>query len=266
MTNWNVTRRTLVLGSADSKTGWYAKTYTTSTVDMAIYPRNRRQAALNMGFIPHYEISGYCAVPILEGDEVEDAFGNFYAVELVDPYQVGDTFYYNECSLSKLPLHAERPTTSGTWASVDDPRYRMKAWLDTYLLAANLEKDDASTAATFTVCFDNPDYPIPRVFIDKAVDLVFTVGEPASEPLLNADKSTHSYRETVPVEIFVVNKTGLTAVNLKWQAERELRRIAETYMFSSVRTIRATAPRPFNAGSTMISSYQYTINYLRDTT
>ena len=164
----------------------------------------------------------------------------------------------------KMYPHADRAATSGTWTTVKDPRERMRTYLTTYLLTANLKKDNGSTAASFIVSYDGADYPAEKVFVDKDIDLIFTVGEPVSTPIFNADKTTDSYREQTPVTISVVNKAGITGANLKWQAEAELRRVAENNIFGSVRTIEKTNPLSTNYESAIIHSYTYLIDYVRE--
>ena len=340
MVSANVTLRTLVLGNQDTQTGWYGKTFTTSTIPMLIFAKGTFNAKLGIGGFSRYDFTGYTDAVLLKGDQSLDADGYYYDVRDVQPVMIGDTLVYNTVGLVMInPFTPNRAATSGTWSSYDDPRHRTKLWLDTYLTPtytatangaadgttiintshmeaddffngrtvtmltgtcatetavvsnyvlstgtitlvgtgfstqidaadtytiSNLLKDDGATNASFIVCYDMADYPAERVFIDKNVDLIFTCSEPVSTPIRNADRTTDSYRENCPVTVSVVNKTGVTGANLKWQAENELRRIFETYVFSSVRQIERANPLTTDYESAIIHSYTYLIDYVRE--
>ena len=51
--SFDVTRRELQLGAADTVTGWYAKAFAETTIEMAVIPRAMRSIALAAGFYPH---------------------------------------------------------------------------------------------------------------------------------------------------------------------------------------------------------------------
>jgi hypothetical protein len=142
---------------------------------------------------------------------------------------------------------------------VDDARDRTKVYLDSYLTAANLTKDDGSTLANFIVCFGSPDYPMERVFIDRGVDLIFSIGTPDSEAL----PVGIGYIENVPITVFTVNKPGITGTKLRWTAEEELRRVIETYPLGSLRTADRMSDNEQNLGSTVLYSVTYTMRYKR---
>lgn len=268
MTDTEVTLRTLSLGSQDSKTGWYGKSFDTSTIDMPIFPKGLTQVALQLGVFPKYDLTGFCNVPIREGDEILDKLGNYYGVDYVTNYNVGDIFYYADCALTLLSMHADRPTTSGTWPSYGDPRYRMKVWLDAYLNNANLLKDNGSTQVSFITMFDGADYPLSRVFTDKQVDLVYSIGESTSKGLYSQSKSLYGFVETTPINICCIDKTGITATRLKWQAEAELRRVCETYPFGSLRLMDTRRDTTQTSGSIIIYQTEFMLTYKRvsDTT
>lgn len=149
---------------------------------------------------------------------------------------------------------------------VDDARYRTKVWLDTYLSNANLTKDDDSTQVTFITAFGYPDYPLLRVFIDKAVDLVYSVGKPVSTPMMDPlTQSPYGYNEKVPIEITCITKQGVTGLKLLWKAEAELRRIAETNPEGSVRNLSDSTDIT-QMMSTIIHGVRVEMTYRRDTT
>ena len=269
MTSANVTRRALSLGDADATTGWYAKTFNETTIKMSIQPRGSNMLGTGAGFYAKYDITGFTASGVLEGDEIIDSNSTYYSVEAVEEEWWLDSFSHYICSLTRLPLHADRPTTYGTGASVDDPRYRMKVYLDTYLTAANLLEDNGVTEASFIVCFANPDYPIGKILITKSVDLVFTCGEPNSVPLPGFNHKPYGYEESVPITVYTVNKSGITAENLKQQAEAELRRIAETYPAPTATTlhlIASTRSATQRYGGQSIYGQTYVWTYRRDMT
>lgn len=149
---------------------------------------------------------------------------------------------------------------------VDDARSRTKVFLDTYLTAANMKEDDGATNATFLVAYGLPDYPLVRVFIDKSVDIVFSVGQPNSEALIDSDHYPIGYEEHVPITIYVTNKTGFTAVKRIWTAEAELRRICEANPTGSLRRITGTTPKTERLGGTWFWSMEYSLDYVRDLT
>lgn len=148
----------------------------------------------------------------------------------------------------------------------EDARYRTKYYLESYIVNANLTKDDDATQISFIVAFGNPDYPITKVFLTKGVDLVYSIGEPTSEPLLGADQTAYGYTEHVPIRTFCIDKTGITGTKLKWKAERELRRITETYPLGSQRSLERRGDNDKRLGSTILYSTEFILNYRRDIT
>jgi len=150
----------------------------------------------------------------------------------------------------------------------DDPRYRTKLYLDTYLDSTNITHDDGSTAATILVAFGFPDYPLIRVFDsdEKDVDVVFSIEEPNSTPLMGHDKIPYGYEEHVPITICCVDKPGITATKIKWKAEAELRRVLENYPYGSVRTLEKRSDNTQRIGGTTIYMTTWVLKYRRSTT
>jgi hypothetical protein len=150
----------------------------------------------------------------------------------------------------------------------DDPRYRMKLWMDTYLSNANLLWDDAVTQCTFITAYRDPPYPMERVLYEtKKVDLVYSIGIPTTTPKVDWDGATYGYRESVPILIQCPTKQGITGNKLYWQAEAELRRIAETYPLSSYRNIeRVGEPGHMEMGGWILFGGTVRFTYERDTT
>jgi len=263
-----VTRRELQLGAADPVTGWFAKNFAETTIEMAIFPRAMRSIALAAGLYPHYEVSGFHLDPVTEGDEVKDSFGNHYTVELIQPIPIGDSLGYYESNLTRLPIHYDMPTTYGTSATVEDPRHRTKDYLDTYFtsLPIVLLENDGVTPATHTVCWANPPYPIKTVFMTKGIDLVYSIDRQTSIPELGHDKYPTHYKEKVPIYVQAIDKTGISGHNLMWQGERQLRRVTEAYPLGSLRNIETVEFAPQVLGSTTLYSVKCVMDYTRNLT
>ena len=151
-------------------------------------------------------------------------------------------------------------------SSAEDPRYRTKVYLDTYLTAANLTDDAGFDQVKFIVFFADPDYPVARMFIDKFVELAFAVGEPETKAIIDSDGLILGYEENVPVTIYTMDKEGITAEKLKWKAERELRRIVETYPAGSYRRLQRRAGNDQKIESVTLRSTRWIMLYRRDTT
>lgn len=152
---------------------------------------------------------------------------------------------------------------------VNTAQYNMKTYLVAYITAAKLTEDNGTTLATFITAYDMPDYPLVRVFNDKAVDIVFSIGQAASSVLMDSDHYPIGYRESVPVNIYILDKTGLTAIKVMAKVEAELRRISEIYptaLPGSLRSISKTLPKPVLIGGTWFWNVEYTYSYLRDLT
>ena len=150
---------------------------------------------------------------------------------------------------------------------VNDARTQTKTFIDTYYTAANVTKDDDSTAVNVIVCFGNPEYPITRVFKEKGVDGVYSVAEPTSEALLDATtQAPWGYRERVPIDVICIDKSGITGTKLKWKMEAELRRITESNPTGSQRSLERRGDADQRLGSTVLYKTRFVLDYVRDTT
>jgi len=149
-----------------------------------------------------------------------------------------------------------------------DARYRTKVYLDTYLDSSNITHDDDSTAATILVAFGFPDYPLIRVFDpdEKDVDVVFSIEEPNSTPLMGHDQTPYGYEEHVPITICCVDKPGVTGTKIKWKAEAELRRVLETYPLGSMRILEKRSDTTQRIGGTTVYMTTWVLTYKRSTT
>lgn len=154
---------------------------------------------------------------------------------------------------------------------VDTAQTRMKVYIDLYWTAANVTKDDGSTPTSTISAFDWPDYPLTRVFLDKAVDGIISIGQANSSGIVDSDHFPYAYEEKVPVTFATVDKAGITGIKLLGKMEEELRRILETYPIvtgvpASLRRITGDVPKTQRIGSFYLFSVEYTVSYKRDVT
>lgn len=149
---------------------------------------------------------------------------------------------------------------------VDTAQKRTKVWIDAYWTAANVTKDDNSTPATTIDAYEWPDYPLTRVFIDKAVDGIISVGQQSSKVLVDSDHQPIGYDESIPITMCAVDKTGITGIKLLGKMEQELRRIGETHPLGSLRRLTGETPKTQRIGSFFLFSIEYQLNYRRDLT
>ena len=269
--DYSVTRRVLSLGAADPITGLYAKDYsTTLTIELIKLPKGATFTIHGVGYHSRYSQTGWTQDPILEGDEILDLVGDYFEVTTVEKLFNGDDFICYECELVKVSPHANRPSTSGTWhkdatttPQETDVRYRQKYWLNAYLAPASLLEDDGVTQASYIICFDGADYPIWRVFENKGVDLIFSIGNGEADSLIDHNMKAYAYHETVPIELVAVNKTTITATNLIEQAVQELRRIAETYPTGSLRLLGKMNEANVNMDTMKLYSQRCILEYTR---
>lgn len=251
----DLTRRKLVLGDRDATTGWYAKTYVESTVESLFFPRGASRLALQAGTYVRLDAVLLTADPLERGDEIYHSSGDYYEVKGVKPYYVGESFYYRECDLTHLPLHGL--TYSDLAPTVTDARSNTRTYWETYL-----DKDKLNQHR-FIVCYADPDYPLPRVFKDKHIDIVFAVDQPNSTPMLGHDAQTdgpYGYEEHVPTDVVALN------TQLMHLGGAELRRITETYPQGSLRTLETMTPNTIKLGSHTLYSQRHVMNYQRGIT
>jgi hypothetical protein len=154
---------------------------------------------------------------------------------------------------------------------VDTAQTRTKVWIDTYWTASNITKDNGSDLATIITAFDFPDYPLTRVFIDKDVDGIVSIGQSNGMEIADSDHYTIGYEERVPITFATCDKAGVTGIKLLAKLEAELRRIQETYPIvvgtgASLRRTTGDVPKTQRIGSFYLFSSEYTLNYKRDVT
>jgi len=153
---------------------------------------------------------------------------------------------------------------------VQDARQRTKVYLDAKLTAGNITKDDGTTGARFLVMYEKPNYPMEREFRSVSatymVDLVFLVGEPTSEPMIDSDQTAYGYTEKVPIIAVCIDKTGITGTKLLWKATAELRLVLQDYPFGSYRSLEVMTSEDEPLGSTILYTKRHVLNYERDLT
>jgi len=149
---------------------------------------------------------------------------------------------------------------------VEDARYRTKVYLETYLRQGQLTRDDGSHVS-FIVAYGYPDYSMTKVFTEKNVDLIFSIGTPTSTPMMDpVTQAPYGYEEDVPIETGCIDKDGITGTNLKGKAKTELRYVLENYPTGSQRATLREEGNDQRLGSTIIYSDRVIMNYRRDTT
>jgi len=261
----DVTLRSLSLGAQDSITGWYAKTFSESTVKMPTRPKGQAFWVGDIGVYPRFNLSGFTQDDVQTGDEIKDPFLKYYDVHEIADISLGDTFLWRECELVRNDLHYDRPATYGTGPTVDDPRYRSIDYLEHWLDPNHLLKDNGSSLATYIYQWEGADYPITKVFQTKDVDLIFSICRTQSTPLVGSE-GVYGYLEKLPIKIWTLNKTGITGENLGYQAETELRKIFEAHPLGSYREINSFKPQPVQLGSLTLYQTQVEFDYKRGKT
>ena len=248
-----VTRRRLILGLKDSVTGWYTKHFIPETIEAYAEDRGTSTGYLPAGVYAKLDavcISGY---PLNEGDEIKTDDGRFYEVKAVkEVFGPADNACYVVADLVKLPLH--ELSFSSVAPSVNDARYNMKVYWDTYIDITYLQDKP------FLVCYSDPDYPYSRLFKDKGLEIVFTVETSRTTPLIGTDLTPYNYREQVNTHVITLD----TKLNHLGQAE--LRRVIENHPLGSQRTFTSSEPRIHHLGSMQVYDSTFTVNYTRGLT
>lgn len=148
---------------------------------------------------------------------------------------------------------------------VSDARARTKVWLDTYITDASLTKDDDSTEVTWVAMYADPPYSLVQELkaYSGAVDLIFAISDPETEPIIGNDGLPHHYRENVPITTACIDKTGITGAKLQWKANQELREVANDHPEGSRRTINLIGKDTEKLGSTVLYKNRFVLSYSR---
>jgi hypothetical protein len=265
LASFNVTKRALALGSRDSWSGWRAKSWTESTIEMIIVPRGATQMALLAGTFPKLDAVGLTDDAAAVGDQVKDSAGIYYTVASIKDNYWGDSLIYRECDLSKETMY-QTDFGSTTWSLTrgSDPRYRSKVWMETYLRPAQITKDDDSTKADFACIFNNPPYPLHLEYRGSSnMNGLYVIDQPNSSPEVDSTHYTIGYVEHVPLHIMTVDSTDCTGTALAWKMEAELRYINETYPLGSLRFMGSRRKQDANLGQ-ILYDIEYSLDYKRD--
>lgn len=268
-----VTLGTLTLGStADTTTGHYPYSYSSSTIYMVMAPKNQSLIQTAAGYYGKYDYVGVTASTIHTDDKVTDSDGNTYKVTSVLPHATSRSgFTFNVAALVQMDF-SEDPTSSGTWhldsTSVKtDPRDRIKTTIDTYLTDANVKLDDGATEASTHVMFDGARYQIDRLFTTKDVDVVAVISRGTTEALYTdklLGRKPYGFNESVKIEICAVNKSGVTATRIVEMYEQEIRRVLTAYdPYANVRDLDTISPSMVDLGAGYMYSTAIEVNYKR---
>jgi hypothetical protein len=151
--------------------------------------------------------------------------------------------------------------------SVQDARQRTKVFLDTYLTAANMKMADGVTLLDTHVMYDDHILPLHKLFTDKNLDAIFSIGTATSRPLWNFEHQTYGYIENVPITVYAIDPVGSNeGTKTRWTCEAELRRIVETNFGGSLGVLRrfeSATPNTQDMGSWKLYSVRYNLEYKR---
>jgi len=242
-----LTRRRLQLDSPpNTVTGWYTKSFEETEIEGIVISQTATPISTIAGVYPRLDAILYTADVIVEGDELLDYESNaYYQTETVKPKKAaGCGFSHRECDLTAVPLHDL--AYADTTPTVDDARYEMKAYLDSYLSLANLNDHP------YLVCYAWPDYPLSHVFRTKGKHIIFAVDVPETTSIMNV-----SYDERVPITIATLE------TQLNYLAELELRTVIREHPIGSLRTLQHITDEKVSFGSTSMYLRKFTLNYRR---
>lgn len=249
----DITRRTLTLNpTRDSLTGWYGKIFTEKTVEGLLIPRASTRIAGRAGTYVRTDGLLITADGFQEGDEVKDGFSEYWEVKAIRNFQKGNSFDYRECDLTHLPLHdlSYKSVAPSVGEAVKNTRNYWEAYLD----GDNLQNH------SWITCYDEPDYPLVRVFKDMGIHIIFSITAPNSTPLIGHDQVPVGYKEHVPTHVLTLDR------KLQWVAEAELRRITQSYPTGSQRSLERRSSTVRDLGSARLYDTEFILNYRRGTT
>jgi hypothetical protein len=153
--------------------------------------------------------------------------------------------------------------------TIEDSRYRLKLYLDTYITDANITVDDDTTEAYTTVMYAYPPYPMELLFSGnyEDYDIIFFVDKPISKPRYSSARLIHAYEESIPIHCHCLDKTGVTPELVLWKAEDELRRVLYTYPEqTNWRLLSESKEHNIRSASTTFYGFTLTFTYLREST
>jgi hypothetical protein len=273
----DLTRRELQFGAQDPITGWYREYYTESTIEGSIQPKGANMAFLPCGSYARYDNTLFTEYVVHPGDEIVDQDLAVFKINTSQKWTWLDKFSHRTCEAIIQPF-ANRDATSGVWhmdseAVKTDPRNRIKTCIDLYMDASHIKKANGITNAATITCFDGASYPITRLFLTLDLDVVAVISRKPTTThytsvLYNKTASTghkpYAFQEQVQIDIYAVDKTGITAANLTEQYEQEIRRIFTTYdAYSTVRDLDVISPSLVDLGYGYMHHTAMMIKYKR---
>lgn len=247
----DVTLRRLQLDPQDEDTGWYVKSFpVTETIEMPIVTGAVASMVAGAGVYVRYDAVGFAIDPVKDGDEVKpDSRETYFEVKSVKEHWFLDNFAFRECQLTELPFHnlEYRDFTP----LVNDARERTKTYWETYLDGDNLNNHP------YIVCYETPDYPFSRVFKEKGIWIIFSIGQPTSTPDMSGDQIVRRYMESVPTHIYTLD------TQLLWLGETELRRIVKDNPEGSQRSLERRGTTKTRLGSGTLYDTTFILSYRR---
>ena len=232
MSSTELTIRYVSLGDRDSVTGWCAKEWDEQTIDGSIQNAGSSKLAFALGTYPKYPHTAYIPDVVRIGDELIDAFSQYYSVDTTEQVAWNNQFDHYMCKCTKLVEHSDREATSGIWhldsdILKTDSRYRHKLYFETYVNNNNVELDDGITNASIVYMFAGADYPLLLELLPGGndVDVAVTIHDPVETARTTHNHYPYGFDGTIEIELWSMNKAGLTAVNLLNQMEEEIKHV-----------------------------------------
>jgi hypothetical protein len=102
-----VTLRSLSLGAIDGDTGWYAKSFATSSINMYLFCKAANFLVLKQGLFIDYDAIGIAKDTVVEGDEIVSAGLTYTAITVCRRY-IATQYIYSEIQLKQHPLALPR--------------------------------------------------------------------------------------------------------------------------------------------------------------
>ena len=262
----DVILRELALGSRDATTGLRLPSYTESTVKAIGVPRGAVDRSLGPGFYAKEDRMFLAAAPAELGDQFLQN-SRYYMIKTKQKHDIQDSHHCYEYQCSELPMW-EAALEQGTWKTgPDDPRYRSKVWLDTYVTGANITKNDNATVASWACIFRNRVYPLIKEFRASSAPVqgLYVISQPTTTPLIGVDQKVYGYTEEVPIFVDTVDSNACGGEQLLWKMEAELRSVCENYETGSYRGPTMRRANFIDLGSEQLFEIESRIKYVRDT-
>lgn len=144
-----------------------------------------------------------------------------------------------------------------------DPRSSIKTLLDAELSSVDLTWDDDFTVLTWHVMYEPTILGLDRFFLDKQLDLIFTISDSVStETVLGVSHRGH-YRVTpFAIDKYDVNADKIiTASLVLWKAVEELRRVFKENPWGSMRSLIEDKVEVHDFGDVQVWSKPCTVEY-----